>query len=559
VQSGAAAGCQVQHRPAEENRALGHRLAARWLDDAGESEAVVLADHLERGGQPARAIEWYLRAAEQALEGNDFTAALERAEHAVRSGAAGETLGALRLIQADAHRWRGESRLAEERAHQARRFLAAPTTLWLQAAGEAASASAIVGNVEGAREAARALLAESRDRAMDMAKLAAFCKAATRLYFLGEYRLADALFEGASVAAPDLDLPEAKAWRHRVMATKKLLTSPGTDYDEWVSAADAFEQAGDLRNACVHRLNAAEAMLFTGGYAEAESAARELLAVAERLATRNVALQALQVLGQALEGLGRLDEPIKLHRTTATELEDRGSIRMAGRSRAFLARTLKRSGELVEAEREARIAGAHLRTTPPSLAFALAVLAEILLARKDRTNAYEAAKEALALLERLGSIDEGEIRVWVAAIETASAVNEGDLARTILARAHARLLVIASGLDGRVRDRFLTRVEENARLVTLASARPTRRVSWNGVSPPDRAAVGNHHLRAGRAGAIDDEVSVALHARLDRAGVHRVGRPEPDVAAPFSWWRTPPWRLVGRAGTAPPRRRPSAR
>src|SRR5262249_41468220 len=56
----------------DEDRRLGHRLAGEWLLGAGEHEAAVLAEHFERGGEPARALGWYQRAAEQAIEGNDF-------------------------------------------------------------------------------------------------------------------------------------------------------------------------------------------------------------------------------------------------------------------------------------------------------------------------------------------------------------------------------------------------------------------------------------------------------------------------------------------------------
>ncbi|WP_158257530.1 serine/threonine-protein kinase [Haliangium sp. UPWRP_2] len=44
--------------------ASGHCMAARYLEQAGEPEAVVLADHFRRGAEPERAIYFYLRASE---------------------------------------------------------------------------------------------------------------------------------------------------------------------------------------------------------------------------------------------------------------------------------------------------------------------------------------------------------------------------------------------------------------------------------------------------------------------------------------------------------------
>ena len=65
----------------EDDRALGHRLAGGWLEGVGStSDAMALAEHFRRGGEPARAVRWYHRAAEQALEANDLGAAIERAE-----------------------------------------------------------------------------------------------------------------------------------------------------------------------------------------------------------------------------------------------------------------------------------------------------------------------------------------------------------------------------------------------------------------------------------------------------------------------------------------------
>ncbi len=56
----------------ERDRQQAHRLASAWLEAAGERDAIVMAEHLERGGEPAGAVVWYLWAAEQALEGNDY-------------------------------------------------------------------------------------------------------------------------------------------------------------------------------------------------------------------------------------------------------------------------------------------------------------------------------------------------------------------------------------------------------------------------------------------------------------------------------------------------------
>jgi len=59
---------------------LVHRLAGEWLEQRGERDPMVLAGHFERGGQGARAAEFYLRAAEQAIHVLDLDAAIVRTD-----------------------------------------------------------------------------------------------------------------------------------------------------------------------------------------------------------------------------------------------------------------------------------------------------------------------------------------------------------------------------------------------------------------------------------------------------------------------------------------------
>src|SRR5207247_2649741 len=107
----------------EEDRALGHRLAASFLEREGDGEALGIAEHFERAGEGRRAASWYLRAAEQALAGCDDAAALSCARRGIACGAQGEELGRTALVLAQAHQSRGENVEAEARALEAMRWL----------------------------------------------------------------------------------------------------------------------------------------------------------------------------------------------------------------------------------------------------------------------------------------------------------------------------------------------------------------------------------------------------------------------------------------------------
>ena len=115
------------------DRALGHRLAGEWLEQHGSTDAIALAEHFRRGGEPARSVRWYRRAAEQALEANELAAAIEQAERGVSCGAVADDLGHLRLIEAEANVWRGEHAVAEERGLRALGLLPEGSPAWFRA------------------------------------------------------------------------------------------------------------------------------------------------------------------------------------------------------------------------------------------------------------------------------------------------------------------------------------------------------------------------------------------------------------------------------------------
>jgi tetratricopeptide (TPR) repeat protein len=65
---------------AETDRVAMHRRAGAWLEEMGEEDAVLLAEHFEHGAVPERAIQHRFAAAQRALIGNDLRAAIAHAE-----------------------------------------------------------------------------------------------------------------------------------------------------------------------------------------------------------------------------------------------------------------------------------------------------------------------------------------------------------------------------------------------------------------------------------------------------------------------------------------------
>jgi eukaryotic-like serine/threonine-protein kinase len=134
----------------------------------------------------------------------------------------------------------------------------------------------------------------------------------------------------------------------------------------------------------------------------------------------------------------------------------------------YLAHMLGTSGDLEAAEREARAALA-VDPPPPLRAHALATLAEVLLQRGTAGEALTAAREAIDLLDTLGTLEEGEALVRLVYAEALHAAAD-PRAPAALLDARNRLLDRAAKIrDPLLRRSFLERVPENAR--TLARAR----------------------------------------------------------------------------------------
>src|SRR6185437_7676295 len=102
--------------------------------------------------------------------------------------------------------------------------------------------------------------------------------------------------------------------------------------------------------------------------------------------------------------------------------------------------------------------------------FALAGLAQILLARDVAGGALSAAEEAMRILDELGDIDEGDAFVRLTYAEALDAAGEHGRASAAIAAARDHLLARAARIvDAAWRRSFLEDVAENARTLALAA------------------------------------------------------------------------------------------
>jgi eukaryotic-like serine/threonine-protein kinase len=479
----------------DDDRALGHRLAGAWLEQAGFGDAMALAEHFRRGGEPARAVRWYERAAAEALRANDLGAAIERAEMGMTSGAAAAEAGALRLIQAEAHVWRGELAEAERQALAAAEMLAPGSAAWLRAQGEAIIAAGKHGRLDVVEQQVRLAgdTARAADAAARNAQIICLSWAANYLVFGGRIDAADALVRRIAEEAVDAAQvePQAFALVHQVRAARASAAGDlGRCLSGLESALQAFEQAGDLRNALSVRANLGYVYSELGDFQRAEAALRQALGAADRMGLHDVTAAVLHNLGRVLGLRGELAEADQLERRAVDEFGRQGDPRLQGAARTYLAEILIAAGDYAGAEREAAAAIETLAVAPSLQVAALGVSSRARLGRGDVDGAVEAGQGAHDALGRLGEIEEGESMVRLAFAEALDQSGRRDDARRALAVAHQRLLERADRIEEPAwRHRFLHAVPVNARILALADE--WRAIGANALdaSPPAAAPI----------------------------------------------------------------------
>lgn len=450
-----------------EDRELGHRLAGEWLERAGENDPFRLADHAERGRVAEAAVRHNLRAAEQALQGDDLEIAERSAERGIAAGAEGEALGRLRLVLATAAGWRGRTGDARRLALAAREALTAGSDAWARAVERETSAALTLGllDVIGEAETLLSRCAPSHMTTRVLARLAVVA------FQAGQAERARGLLTRVEAIPEALRAPpDVAAALHRARASSA--TRRGDDAECLVHlrlAAGLQEEAGARRDACIERTNAAVLEAQLGLYDDAEAHLRAALAEARRMGLAIVVDAARTNLGDVLTHLGRDHEARSELGAAFVSLHGRGDRRFLGAVHAYLARALVAGGQLGEAERHARLAVEHLRDFAPVHPFSLAVLAEVLLASDRPADALDAADRAMDAVRAGALLEQGASLVRWTHIASLDAV--GDPAADAAAiEAAALIRERASRIQNAAwRESFLERVPEHGATLRRAA------------------------------------------------------------------------------------------
>jgi tetratricopeptide (TPR) repeat protein len=378
---------------AEADRRLGHRLAGEWLEAHGERDPMLFAEHFDRAGLPERAAAGYLRAAADALAGNDVRAAIERADRGTELTVDPRDRGHLRVIAAEAHRWLGDYAAAEEACRDAMVCLASGTELWIEAAGRRGEVASLLGKVALAEEMAAELIEAPREPSARDAWVIGCTKLAARLTIDDHHATVGRLLAAVDTLDPSELSGIARAWRARAHACDVGLRGDRAGAAANMgAAADEFEHAGDERNAIVQRLNQVEFLADVGLLDEAE---RRFAALLPRVAPISDILSQHAITVRALlAAVGNHPEDVLA--IPMAQLEAIGYPRAPFIALCDIAEAHRRLGDLDTAERWLALATEKLRRFPAMLPAVAAVSAAVLL---DRGRPAEALAVAHAALE----------------------------------------------------------------------------------------------------------------------------------------------------------------
>ena len=480
----------------ERDRKRGHFHAGEWLEarlhaggtvDHGVTvEAVVLAEHFERGGDPRRASGWYQRAAEQALEGDDLAAAIDRAERAITSLLAvdasstaedRERVGLLRQLQSDAHIWRGEYPLSAARGVEALEALPPASTQWLNAAATVADAwcrQLVHGDVVAL---CRQLVDIPVTPALHGAYAHAVALTMPTVLWHTDANLDGALFARLDEieAALDPNDPIALAWICCARSWRALRDGDlGRCHALDSKIVECFTLVGALRHACQQRGYVGYDELMLGAYAQAEISLREAIAIAERMGLHQVTAQAQHNLGLVLARLGRLDEAREVETTAMRSLDAQGNRRLALTARNYLALIEIDAGNFARAIEYVSDAIATGGDMQSALSPYYATASTACRLAGDAAGALAHARRALELIAIHGRPEEGEAAIRLAYAHALHATGAHDDAARAIGDAEKQLLETAAKIqDARWRASFLEAIPENAE--TLALARAWRR------------------------------------------------------------------------------------
>ncbi|MDC0743263.1 serine/threonine-protein kinase [Polyangium mundeleinium] len=458
----------------EPDRTLGHRLAGEWLVQWGETDALRLAEHFERGKSLERAAEWYLAASRQMLDANDLRGAIACATRGLACGASGRLRSELLIVRGEARGWIGDWPLVLPDMDEALRGLTKGEPLWYTAMASRIMNTVLLDRAGAFPDGILTQFDAEPSPESERHFVQALGILHDALLQLGRRDLAERCMArmvqtGSRIAGDDPLI------RGKLQEMRSVKFHDEGDLGASLAAAKAsrasYEEAGDRRHAERARMYVNALYMYLGAYTRAEADLRAMLQGDEEPCIH--AIWGRGLLAYTLAERGALEEARRLAEIVRDSAVTHGSPVYECVVRETLAAILLHTGDLDAAEREARAAIESLSRsgTPPWRSAAMATLAAVLLKQRRADEALHLIEDAAAQRDASGGGGPYKMYLRLIHAEALHATGNHARARALLLETRDVLLSRAAKIqDPELRRSFLENVTENARILALAAA-----------------------------------------------------------------------------------------
>ncbi len=458
----------------ESDRCLGHLLAGRYLEERGEQDAVVLAEHFWQAQELERAATYFLQAAQASVDRSDLAGALLRAQRGLACKPGPQLRGGLVAMLSEVHTFRDNWDEAHALGMEAFFLLRPGSRTWTRLICRLF----VVTSTRAERRAqfeqlVGALCSTTPDPDARTAYVEAMSWLTTAFSSLAvrEHALTfQAMMNQVAQAIADTD-PIARAWMYFGSTTvARMLTR-----DPWQclllaeQAASAFSQGGDRRHMAHANSYVGLALAELGLVERAEKTLRDALALTIELEEKLQAAAARVYLAIVLlrrgDAAGRT-EAMSLCKSVTSEPS--GNFFFVAIGHSALAQAYLDLGNLAEAETEARRANELLAIFPTVRQYGESILSECLLRAGRVPEARQLAESALPHAEKNGGY--GELGIRLAVVKSRLADGDEIGARGAMRDALAQLAARAASIaEPAVCERFLADVRECRELREFAT------------------------------------------------------------------------------------------
>jgi hypothetical protein len=459
----------------DSHKPMGHRLAGLWLEQAGENDPQVLAEHARLGQQPQRAIPFYIRATEQLFEHGNIPSTVRCVETALALGAQGAELLRLRVLQATTALWLGDIAKLFATGSEVLAELKPGGLYWCWLANGLYGGYALNTLWEQADRLGQLLLNTRPEPEAQPPYLKALGHAIITNAMRGIRREASAFLarflEFSAEAPPEVSLEWA--WSTAAQGTFSVFFEARLwQACLWLEeACRGFVAMGLERQMIGLLVQRAQGLEALGDRASAELQLRESLALAQQLEHPLLKVHTESHLALFLAGSSE-----QAQREEALALANGPEIDhihlFAGIRDTRSAKVALATGDLSEAEHHARKACERLATIFFYQLKPRVLLSQILLAQGRAAEAREVAAPGVQELEALGGTGLLAVGVYLALAEACLADGDNEAGEAALRKALQSVLSRARDIpDDAARERFLSQVPENARTLELARQR----------------------------------------------------------------------------------------